>query len=41
MSNSDTRLVGVQVIILIEDNVSFYSAYLPLLYNEMLKQSQR
>jgi CheY-like chemotaxis protein len=37
----DTRLVGVQVIILIEDNVRFYSAYLPLLYNEMLKQSQR
>ncbi len=37
----DTRLVGVQSIILIEDNVRFYSAYLPLLYTEILKQSQR
>lgn len=37
----DTELVGVQSIILIEDNVRFYSAYLPLLYTEILKQSQR
>ncbi len=37
----DTRLVGVQSIILIEDNVRFYSSYLPLLYTEILKQSQR
>ncbi|MHB2155712.1 PEP/pyruvate-binding domain-containing protein [Calditrichota bacterium GD2] len=37
----DTRLVGVQSIILIEDNIRFYSAYLPLLYTEILKQSQR
>ncbi len=37
----DTKLVGVQTIILIEDNVRFYSAYLPLLYTEILKQSQR
>ncbi len=37
----DTQLVGVQSIILIEDNVRFYSAYLPLLYTEILKQSQR
>ncbi len=38
---NDTELVGVQSIILIEDNVRFYSAYLPLLYTEILKQSQR
>jgi len=37
----DTRLVGVQNIILIEDNVRFYSSFLPLLYTELLKQSQR
>ena len=37
----DTRIVGVQSIILIEDNVRFYSAYLPMLYTEILKQSQR
>jgi CheY-like chemotaxis protein len=36
----DTRLVGVQAILLIEDSVRFYSAYLPLLYTEILKQSQ-
>lgn len=39
--DNDTRLVGVQSIILIEDNVRFYSSYLPLLYTEILKQSQR
>lgn len=38
---SDTESVGVQVIILIEDNVKFYSSYLPLIYTEIFKQSQR
>ena len=38
---SDTRTVGVQTIILIEDNVSFYSTYLPIIYTEILHQSQR
>ncbi|MCX8011490.1 MAG: histidine kinase, partial [Ignavibacteria bacterium] len=38
---NDTRNVGVQSIILIEDNVKFYSAYLPLIYTEILNQSQR
>ncbi|MGE5680996.1 MAG: PEP/pyruvate-binding domain-containing protein [Bacillota bacterium] len=38
---NDTRLVGVQSIILIEDNVKFYSSYLPIIYTEVLKQSQR
>ncbi len=37
----DTRIVGVQSIILIEDNVRFYSSFLPILYTEMLNQSQR
>ena len=38
---NDTNIVGVQVIILIEDSVKFYSSYLPLIYTEILKQSQR
>ena len=38
---SDTQTVGVQSIILVEDNIKFYSAYLPLIYTEVFKQSQR
>lgn len=36
----DTQHVGVQSIILIEDNIRFYSSYLPIIYTEVLKQSQ-
>ncbi len=39
--DEDTRLIGVQSIILIEDNVKFYSSYLPIIYTEIVKQSQR
>ncbi len=38
---NDTRAVGVQSIILVEDSVQFYSMYLPLIYTEILNQSQR
>lgn len=37
----DTQKVGVQVIILIEDNIRFYSSYLPLIYTELVRQAQR
>ena len=37
----DTGRVGVQVIILVEDSVRFYSSYLPLVYTEVVKQAQR
>jgi CheY-like chemotaxis protein len=37
----DTRVVGVQSIILIEDNVKFYSSYLPIIYTEIMEQSRR
>lgn len=37
----DTRLVGVQSILFIEDNVHHYSTLLPVLYTELLSQSQR
>ncbi len=38
---NDTKSVGVQVIILIEDSVRFYSLYLPIIYSEVVKQAQR
>jgi CheY-like chemotaxis protein len=37
----DSKIVGVQNVIFIEDNVRYYSAFLPIIYTEMLKQSQR
>jgi len=33
--------VGVQVIILIEDSVRYYSSFLPVMYSELLHHSQR
>jgi len=38
---NDTKAVGVQSIILVEDNVAFYSSYLPIVYTEILNQSRR
>ena len=38
---NDTRVVGVQSIILVEDNVTFYSSYLPIIYMEIMNQSKR
>ncbi|MCX7984664.1 MAG: histidine kinase [Bacteroidetes bacterium] len=38
---NDVATVGVQCIILVEDSVSFYSSYLPLLYTEIFIQSRR
>ncbi|MBV6421959.1 MAG: hypothetical protein DAHOPDDO_03247 [Ignavibacteriaceae bacterium] len=37
----DTQNIDVQVIILVEDNIKFYSSYLPLIYTEIFNQSQR
>ena len=37
----DTNKVGVQVIILIEDSIRFYSSYLPLIYTQVVRQAQR
>jgi CheY-like chemotaxis protein len=36
----DTRIAGVQSIILIEDNVRFYSSYLPIIYTELMRHTQ-
>ncbi|HLX12194.1 MAG TPA: PEP/pyruvate-binding domain-containing protein [Bacteroidota bacterium] len=37
----DTRVAGVQSILLVEDNVRFYSSYLPIIYTEVLNHSKR
>jgi len=39
--DNDSHLVGVQSIILIEDNVRNYSSFLPMIYLETMRQSQR
>ena len=36
----DAAAAGVKSILLIEDSVRFYSAYLPMLYTEIVKQTQ-
>ena len=36
----DTKTAGVQSLILIEDNVHFYSSFLPTIYSEILRHSQ-
>ncbi len=35
----DTSLVGVRVIILVENSVRFYSSFLPLIYTETMRQT--
>lgn len=37
----DTNAIGVQSIIVVEDSIRFYSSFLPIIYTELLKQSQR
>jgi len=39
-AHRDTSIAGVRTIILIENSVRFYSAYLPMLYAELTKQTQ-
>jgi CheY-like chemotaxis protein len=39
--DDDVKSIGLQVIILAEDNIKFYSSYLPMIYTEIFKQSQR
>jgi len=36
----DVKLAGVQVLLLVEDSARFYSSYLPMLYKEVMKQTQ-
>lgn len=37
----DTQSMGVQVILLVEDNVRYYSSFLPAIYAELLHHSRR
>jgi CheY-like chemotaxis protein len=37
----DTETVGVPVILLVEDNVRYYSSFLPTIYTELIQQSKR
>ncbi|MFH1016599.1 MAG: PEP/pyruvate-binding domain-containing protein [Pseudomonadota bacterium] len=37
----DTRTTGVRVILLVEDDVRYYSSFLPVIYAELIRQSER
>lgn len=37
----DVGVAGVQVILVIEDNVRFYSSFLPMIYTEVIEHSQQ
>ena len=37
----DTRAVGVPVILVVEDNIRYYSSFLPAIYTELITQSRR
>jgi len=37
----DTAAIGVPVILLVEDNVRYYSSFLPTIYTELIEQSGR
>ncbi|MCG2726169.1 MAG: hypothetical protein L6420_07950 [Elusimicrobia bacterium] len=40
MNFEEDAKVGVQATLLVEDNVKFYSSYLPTIYTELMKQTQ-
>jgi CheY-like chemotaxis protein len=37
----DTRAMGVPVLLVVEDNIRYYSSFLPSIYTELIKQSRR
>lgn len=37
----DSKMVGVQSIIIIEDSIRYYSSFLPIIYTELISQSKR
>jgi CheY-like chemotaxis protein len=37
----DTRAIGVPVLLVVEDNIRYYSSFLPVMYTELIKQSRR
>ena len=36
----DTRAMGVPLILVVEDNIRYYSSFLPVIYTELIKQSR-
>jgi hypothetical protein len=40
-TENDTKVGLVRVILLVENSIRYYSRYLPILYNEIIKQTQR
>jgi CheY-like chemotaxis protein len=40
-ADKDTRIGLVRVILLVEDSTRYYSRYLPILYSEIMRQTQR
>jgi len=37
----DTSMMGVQVVLVVEDNIRYYSSFLPLMYTELISQTRR
>ena len=37
----DTSTMGVPVVLLVEDNIRYYSAFLPVIYTELIMQTRR
>jgi CheY-like chemotaxis protein len=37
----DTHSMGVPVLLVVEDNIRYYSSFLPVIYTELIKQSRR
>lgn len=37
----DASLMGVPVVLVVEDNIRYYSAFLPLIYTELISQTRR
>ncbi|MGE5112165.1 MAG: PEP/pyruvate-binding domain-containing protein [Acidobacteriaceae bacterium] len=37
----DTQVMGVPVMLVVEDNIRYYSAFLPVIYTELITQSRR
>jgi CheY-like chemotaxis protein len=37
----DTQAIGVPVLLVVEDNIRYYSSFLPVIYTELIKQSRR
>lgn len=38
---ADTAAIGVPVILVVEDNIRYYSSFLPVIYTELITQSRR